>query len=296
MAFIKFNDQETCVETTVAPVTKNVVRINLAEPNLSGFALYLDEEMTSPLSNTGEYDNYNTLYRQCDGFYYLSNDGSVYEELLPMVRFRSICQKNLLAGELEGELTQRVERYEDLVIPTAKVILENYEFAGWTPTIPTEGQITSNKVFYAMFTYIPSLEEVQEEKIEVMDSIRASVIEAGVDVTLSNGTTEHFSLTNYDQTSLMGLQTQVMAGAENIPWHNSDQAEHCKYYSNADMGLITQTAMSYVTYHVTYFRDLRIYIRSLETKEEVNSVFYGMPIPEEFSSQPLKDMVAAINA
>lgn len=143
--------------------------------------------------------------------------------------------------------------------------------------------------------YVPTLEEVQEQKIAEMSMMQQSIIQAGVQVTLSDGTTEHFTLTEHDQTSLMGLQTQVAAGADNIPWHTSDQSQHCKYYSNADMALIVTAAMQYVTYHVTYYRDLRIYIRSLDNKDEVNAVFYGMDIPEEYQSEPLKDMLAQMS-
>ena len=100
-------------------------------------------------------------------------------------------------------------------------------------------------------------------------------------------------MTEHDQTSLVGLQSQVAAGEESIPWHTSNEEEHCKFYSNADMGLIITQAMAWVTWHVTYFRDLRIYIRSLESKEEVAGIVYGMELPEECQSEPLKVMIAA---
>lgn len=137
-----------------------------------------------------------------------------------------------------------------------------------------------------------SLDEVKEAKVAEMNDIQQKLIAQGVDVTLSDGSTEHFSLTERDQTSLVGLQAQVAIGAENIPWHTSDEDEHCKFYSNADMAKITSSALSYVTWHVTYFRDLRIYIRSLESKEEVEQVTYGMNIPEAYQSEPLKAMLA----
>lgn len=141
--------------------------------------------------------------------------------------------------------------------------------------------------------YVPTLEEVQETKVTEMNIAQQSIIQQGIEVTLTDGTTEHFTLTDHDQTSLMGLQAQVAQGVEHIPWHTSDQSEHCKFYSNADMALITAAAMSYVTWHVTYFRDLRIYIRSLQTKEEIETVVYGMDIPTEYQSEPLKAMIAA---
>ena len=144
--------------------------------------------------------------------------------------------------------------------------------------------------------YVPTLEEVQERKVTEINNAQQAIIAQGIDVTLTDGTTEHFTLTDHDQTSLMGLQAQVVQGVEQIPWHTSDQSEHCKFYSNADMALITTAAMSCVTWHVTYFRDLRIYIRSLTTKEEVEAVAYGMDIPAEYRSEPLKAMIAGMGA
>lgn len=140
--------------------------------------------------------------------------------------------------------------------------------------------------------YEPTLEDLQESKVAEMNMAQQGIIAAGVDVVLTDGTTEHFTLEDHDQTSLVGLQSQVAAGEENIPWHTSNEAEHCKFYSNKDMKKITATAMAYVTWHVTYFRDLRIYIRSLESKEDVEKVTYGMDIPEAYQSEPLKAMMA----
>lgn len=142
--------------------------------------------------------------------------------------------------------------------------------------------------------YVPTLEEIKEIKIAELNAAQQEVIRNGVNVTLSDGNIEHFTLTENDQISLMGLQTLIASGTEQIPWHTSDQSEHCKYYSNADMSLIVNTAMQYVSYHVTYFRDLRIYINSLEDKEVVEKAAYGMPIPEIFQSDILKDMAAAM--
>lgn len=83
MAYIKFKNAPGIVQVTVLPACPNVVRITTEqEPTLDGFRLYLDEGGIYPLDN-GEYANYTTLYRQGDGWYELSNDGSVYEEPVP---------------------------------------------------------------------------------------------------------------------------------------------------------------------------------------------------------------------
>lgn len=74
--------------------------------------------------------------------------------------------------------------------------------------------------------YEPTLAEIQESKVREMNAEQQKVIQNGINVTLTDGTIEHFTLTSQDQTSLMGLQSQVAQGLDNIPWHTSDQTEH----------------------------------------------------------------------
>ena len=136
------------------------------------------------------------------------------------------------------------------------------------------------------------MEEMQEAKVEEMSAMQENAIQAGIEVTLADGTAEHFDLTEKERNQLAVLQTMITRGDDKIPWHTSDETEHCKYYSSADMIRITTAAFEYVTYHETYFRDLRIYIRTLDTKSKVEAVTYGMEIPEKYRSQPLADMLA----
>lgn len=89
----------------------------------------------------------------------------------------------------------------------------------------------------------------------------------------------------------MGLQSLVASGQESIPWHNSNESEHCKFYSNADMKKIIESALSYVTFHVTWFRDLRIYIRSLTDIESVQAITYNTEIPVQYQSEVLQLML-----
>lgn len=84
MAYIKFKNSKKIVQAMVLPVLSNVVRITTDDvPVLTGFHLYLDENGIYPLDN-GEYESYTTLYRQGEGWYELSNDGSIYQEVAPV--------------------------------------------------------------------------------------------------------------------------------------------------------------------------------------------------------------------
>lgn len=143
--------------------------------------------------------------------------------------------------------------------------------------------------------YDPTIEEMKEQKIAEMNQKQQELIQYGVEVPLSNGTTERFELTDKDQISLMGLQTLAAQGKQKIQWHEEDNSKHCKYYSAEDMEKITGAAISFVSFHVTYYRDLRIYINSMTDKEAVKSVEYGMYIPEEYQSEVLADSYSAQN-
>ena len=226
MQNILFLNRKTEAKAEVRRIGEHLIEIkgNVGK-NTSGFHIKTDSGEIY-----GKYEDYTTLYREIEGGFVLSNDGSVYAEPEPV---------------------PEPEPYE------------------------------------------PSLEEVQEDKVQEMNEAQQAAIQEGINVTLTDGTVEHFTLTDHDQTSLVGLQSRVMAGEEEIPWHNSNEGEHCKFYSNADMELITTAAMACVTWHVTYFRDLRIYIRSLQDKSKVETIRYWSDIPVEFQSEPLKVMISA---
>lgn len=284
MGYVRFKGSPDVFQMQIKTIGSNMVQLYPPLPEVDvtvGFEMLTRQKGGKVYGN---YLAYTTLHRKLeDGAVILSNDGSVWTEPVYKVTFTTNGN-----GEIKGELEQTPKRYEELVVPEV-IPDENYEFIGWNPEIPGEGKVDKEITFVAQLQYVPTLEEVQNEKVAEMNNAQQMTIQQGLDITLSDGSVEHFTLTDHDQTSLMGLQTLVAQGVESIPWHTSDQAEHCKYYSNEDMGIITTKALQFVTFHVTYFRDLRICIRALARKEDVSNIFYGMNIPEEYQSEVLKD-------
>lgn len=138
--------------------------------------------------------------------------------------------------------------------------------------------------------HVLTFEEMKLDKAFLMECDQNKILNKGVEVLLSDGSTSLFSLNNSDLALLIGLQTQVASGIDRIPWHSSDTSKSCKYYSNKDMQLIAKAAIEFLTYHITYLRDLKIYIDSLKTEDELNNVFYGMYIPSKYQSEVLKDI------
>jgi len=144
--------------------------------------------------------------------------------------------------------------------------------------------------------HVPTLEEAKISKIAEMESIMNSIISSGVTVTLSDGTDGTFSLNQEDQVLLTNLMLMAEKEADkdepSIPWHEADESKQCKFYTANDILLITEKARELMTYNITFFRDLRIYIRSLGTVDAVNAVTYDLDsLPQSFWSEVLRAIV-----
>ena len=138
----------------------------------------------------------------------------------------------------------------------------------------------------------PTLEEVRVQKLQEMGDACRQIIYAGVDVVLPGNTIEHFSLKEEDQLNLFGKQAQLVSGAEKLEYHQDGHP--CRYYTAEEMQAIITAAMRHVSYHTTYCNSLNMWIAGATTTEELNTIFYGADIPEEYQSQVLKDYLDAI--
>lgn len=172
----------------------------------------------------------------------------------------------------------KIGLYSDDDMYLAEYTLEDYDI-----------KIEDNSLFLCNKA---TLEDVKKVKIEYLDSTCENTIYAGTDVTLTDGSVEHFTLDAKDQLDLSGIGLQLLQGAEQIAWHKDDETESCKFYSAADGTTIIQTLTMFRTYHITYFRDLRIYVNSLSDADDVNAIEYGSVIPDEYKSDVLKSIEA----
>ena len=154
---------------------------------------------------------------------------------------------------------------------------------------PEETPEVNEEVFVDPNTEV-TVEYVKSAKVAELSAICNKVIENGVDVTLSDGVTYHYSLTTQDQLNLITLSTMIASGENAIPYHAD--GELCRYYSAADATAIMNAATAFKTYHVTYFNSLKVYVNSLDNIADVSAIQYGVTIPEEYQSDILKDLIA----
>ena len=89
-----------------------------------------------------------------------------------------------------------------------------------------------------------------------------------------------------------GKQVQLASGTTELEYHADGQP--CRYYTAEDMQIITSTAMAYVSYHTTYCNAVNMWIAGCETAEEIQQIYYGADVPEQYQSDVLKAYIASM--
>lgn len=130
-----------------------------------------------------------------------------------------------------------------------------------------------------------TVEYLKSQKAKEMSYACNQTIVNGFDIELSDKKTHHFSLTVQDQLNLITLSSLAASGETNIPYHAD--GELCEYFSANDIGLVIRTATELKTYHTTYYNSLKLYIQSLDNREDVADVYYGISIPDKYKSDVL---------
>ena len=138
---------------------------------------------------------------------------------------------------------------------------------------------------------VENIENVKRARINALSQQCETTIFNGIDVTLSDGITHHFSLSIEDQLNLITLSSMISSGYETIPYH-ADGAP-CVFYSAEDMSLIIDTATDFKTFHTTYFNSLKTYVEAVDTVAELDTIYYGAAIPTQYQSDVLKKLLTA---
>ncbi|MCR5755625.1 MAG: hypothetical protein K6G30_12540 [Acetatifactor sp.] len=131
MAYVKFVNSEEYLPAIVMPTGNHTTKITTdTAPNLSGFRLYLQDNEDYPMDN-GEYEKYTTLYRQGNGWYELSDDGSVYTEVAPVQPVEPTPEE-LAEAERQrqiADLQSQINAKKALIQSTDYQIIKTYEYS-----------------------------------------------------------------------------------------------------------------------------------------------------------------------
>ena len=213
--------------------------------------------------NTAQYIQVkDKLYR--DDWFKLLNTNSIEYE---------IANISVISEDEYKQLLEAIDKGEEISIP-----------------IEEDNIIEANDNVIVNEEEIITLEYLKAQKIKEMSHICNQTITNGFDITLSDGKEHHFSLTTQDQLNLITLSAMVTAGETTIPYHAD--GELCKHFSINDIENVIHTATIFKTYHTTYYNSLKEFIESIQDRNEVSNIYYGVTIPNEYQSEILKELLS----
>lgn len=121
-----------------------------------------------------------------------------------------------------------------------------------------------------------TLDEAQSEKISQLSAVCNALIVAGADIQLADGSTQHFDYSTEDQLNISDMFSAVVLGASCYPYQPANGS--CAVYQAADIVTIYTTLAGQKTAQLTYYHQLKDYVRSLETVAGADAVVYGQPL------------------
>lgn len=123
------------------------------------------------------------------------------------------------------------------------------------------------------------LEQAKQNKILSLCESNDKAINEGTAVVLSTGE-ENFTYALDDQTNIKEMFDGVKLGLEQYSYHENNG--QCRMFSAQDIITLYFTLFTYKTRLLTYYNQLKHYVESLETVEEVNQVEYGQELTGEY--------------
>ena len=132
---------------------------------------------------------------------------------------------------------------------------------------------------------LPSVLSVQQNKIQEMSIECHNVIINGIQIG-----NDKYSLEIEDQLNMMSLMDNIKNGATQVPYHANGQ--DCRFYTDVEFMNIVNIATKHKIFHESYYNSLRNYIYHLEDREEINNIYYGIEIPEEYQTEVLKELLS----
>ncbi len=127
--------------------------------------------------------------------------------------------------------------------------------------------------------YVPTLEEVISNKVYELDASCQYAIVNGVDVEIGDKT-EHFSYTIEDQANIDDIAQMAKSTGMEQSYHCDNGS--CKLYSAEKITKIYMAQKMNKAHNITYNNQLKLYVKSLTEKFDVEAVTYGQELTGEY--------------
>ena len=135
-----------------------------------------------------------------------------------------------------------------------------------------------------------ALSVVMTAKLSEISNACNAVIVNGVDIKFGEENV-HFNLSIEDQSNINNLFRVVELGGTEFPYQADGGV--CRIYTAAEIAAIYIAAQTLITTQTTYHNELKQYVQTLTSAEEVSAIQYGMTLPEPYLTEMNEKLAVA---
>lgn len=135
-----------------------------------------------------------------------------------------------------------------------------------------------------------ALSVVMSAKLSEISNACNAVIVNGVDIKFGEENV-HFNLSIEDQSNINNLFRVVELGGTEFPYQADGGV--CRIYTAAEITAIYIAAQTLITTQTTYHNELKQYVQTLTSAEEVSAIQYGMTLPEPYLTEMNEKLAVA---
>ena len=135
-----------------------------------------------------------------------------------------------------------------------------------------------------------ALSVVMSAKLSEISNACNAVIVNGVDIKFGEETV-HFNLSIEDQSNINNLFRVVELGGTEYPYQADGGV--CRIYTASEIAAIYIAAQTLITTQTTYHNELKQYVQTLTSAEEVSAIQYGMTLPEPYLTEMNEKLAVA---
>ena len=135
-----------------------------------------------------------------------------------------------------------------------------------------------------------ALSVVMSAKLSEISNACNAVIVNGVDIKFGEENV-HFNLSIEDQSNINNLFRVVELGGTEFPYQADGGV--CRIYTAAEIAAIYIVAQTLITTQTTYHNELKQYVQTLTSAEEVSAIQYGMTLPEPYLTEMNEKLAVA---
>lgn len=135
-----------------------------------------------------------------------------------------------------------------------------------------------------------ALSVVMSAKLSEISNACNAVIVNGVDIKFGEENV-HFNLSIEDQNNINNLFRVVELGGTEFPYQADGGV--CRIYTAAEIAAIYIAAQTLITTQTTYHNELKQYVQTLTSAEEVSAIQYGMTLPEPYLTEMNEKLAVA---